>query len=60
MNIKMSMAKYGLDKMVDQIYEDPGHALPKVMDWAEKFAGDSYQGQIGTIKKIVNNPEDPY
>ena len=60
MNIKSRMAKYGIEHMIDEIYKDPEKGFRKVLDWAEKYAGDSFQSQLSLFRSIVENPENPY
>ena len=60
MNIKTRMAKYGIEHMIDEIYKDPEKGLRKVIDWAEKYAGDTFQSQISLFRTIIENPENPY
>ena len=60
MNIKESLVSFGLERMVDQIYKDPQTALPKVMDWADRFSGGLYEPHRKKFRSIINDPQDPY
>ena len=60
MSIKESLVSFGLERMVDQIYKDPETALPKVMDWADRFSGGLYEPHRKKFRSIINDPQDPY
>lgn len=38
MNATNTLKKQGIEKTFDYIYKDPDKNMPKIMDWADKFA----------------------
>ena len=38
MNATNTLKKQGSEKTFDYIYKDPDKNMPKIMDWADKFA----------------------
>ena len=38
MNAANTLKKLGIEKTFDYIYKDPDKNMPKIMDWADKFA----------------------
>lgn len=60
MSISTTLKKYGLEKAFDYLYKDPDTNLLKIMDWADKFAGDEFVTQRKMIREAIENPEHPY
>jgi len=60
MSIKTTIAKYGLGKMIDQLYEDPQKGMQTIMSWADKFSRGEFVQQREVFRKIFENEDDPY
>ena len=60
MSIKTTIAKYGLGKMIDQLYEDPQKGMQTIMSWADKFSRGEFVQQREMFRKIFENEDDPY
>ena len=55
-----AVVKNGVYSILDQVYEDPGKNLPKLMDWADKFANGKFPAQRAAIRSALTDPGDPY
>ena len=60
MNAATTLKKFGLEQAFHYIYKDPDKNMLKIMDWADKFAGDNFVSQRKTIREVITNPEHPY
>ena len=60
MQIPMGLKKLGIEQAVEYISKAPEKNLPKLMDWADRFAGDQYGPQRDAIRDAVNNPDNIY
>ena len=60
MNASATLKKFGIEQTFNYIYKDPEKNLPKLMDWADKFAKGSFERQRDTIREAITNPEHPY
>ena len=60
MNASTTLKKFGLEQAFHYIYKDPEKNMLKIMDWADKFAGDNFISQRKTIREVITNPEHPY
>ena len=60
MQIPMGLEKLGIEQAVEYISKAPEKNLPKLMDWADRFAGDQYGPQRDAIRDAVNNPDNIY
>lgn len=60
MNAMESIKKYGLEQAFNYLYKDPENNMLKLMDWADKFAGDEFVPQRKLIREVMENPEHPY
>ena len=58
MSIKTTIAKYGLGKMIDQLYENPQKGMQTIMSWADKFSRGEFVQQREVFRKIFENEED--
>ena len=54
------MKKFGIEQTFHYIYKDPDKNLPKMMDWADKFADGEFETQRAMIREAVTNPAHPY
>ena len=60
MQIPMGLKKLGIEQAVEYISKAPEKNLPKLMDWADRVAGDQYGPQRDAIRDAVNNPDNIY
>ncbi len=60
MNASNTLKKLGIEKTFDYVAKDPDRNLPKLMDWADRFAGDSFPAQRKMLRQIITDPENPY
>jgi len=60
MQIPNSLKKFGIEQAVDYITKDPVTNLPKLMDWADKFAHGEFVSQRNAIRSAINDPNHPY
>ncbi len=50
MEVAASIKKLGLEKAFQYLYKDPEKNLLKIMDWADRFAGDEFESQRKLIR----------
>lgn len=60
MNLRNSLKKLGIEQTFKYVYKDPEPNMRKLMDWADKFAGDVFPGQRKAIREAIENPGHPY
>ncbi len=60
MSVKTTIQKFGLEQAFNYLYKDPDKNMLKIMDWADKFAGDQFVTQRKMIREAMTNPEHPY
>lgn len=60
MDVSMTIKKFGLEKAFKYLYKDPEKNLLKLIDWADKFAGDDFVSQRKIIREAMINPAHPY
>nr|MCR4963858.1 radical SAM protein [Bacillota bacterium] len=60
MNASATIAKFGLTKAFDHLYKDPERNLPRLMDWADKFADGRFPDQRQAIREAIENPDHPF
>lgn len=60
MKLVHSLEQFGLDRAIDMAYKDPDKNLMKIMDWADKFAGDDFVGARKAIRKQLEDKDSPY
>lgn len=60
MKLVHSLEQFGLDRAIDMAYKDPDKNLMKIMDWADKFAGDDFVGARKEIRKELEDKNSPY
>ncbi len=60
MNASNTLKKFGIEQTFHYIYKDPDKNLPKMMDWADKFADGEFETQRAMIREAVTNPAPPY
>jgi len=60
MNATNTLKKFGLEQTFNYIYKDPDKHMPKILDWADKFADGEFVNQRAMIREVITNPEHPY
>ena len=60
MNLGNSLKKLGIEQTFKYVYKDPEPNMRKLMDWADRFAGDYFPGQRKVIREAIENPKHPY
>jgi MoaA/NifB/PqqE/SkfB family radical SAM enzyme len=60
MGLVQSAAAFGVGKIMDKLYDDPETNMRKMMDLADKIAGDNFPGQRKAIREAIENPDHPY
>jgi MoaA/NifB/PqqE/SkfB family radical SAM enzyme len=60
MNASATIKKMGLEQMFRYAYKDPKKNLVKIMDWADRFAGDEFPRQRKDIRAAITDPQHPY
>lgn len=60
MDVSTTIKKFGLEQAFKYLYKDPEKNLLKMMDWADKFAGDEFVSQRKIVREAMTNPEHPY
>ena len=58
MDVSTSLKRFGLEQLFRYLHKDPDKNLPKVMDWADKFAGGELrQPQRKMIREAITDPK---
>lgn len=57
MNVSATMKKFGLEQAFKYLYKDPEKNLIKLMDWADKFAGNEFVPQRKAIREAITDPK---
>lgn len=60
MNASNTLKKLGIEQTFNYIYKDPDQNMPKLMDWADKFANGQFPSQRKLIREAVTDPHHPY
>ena len=60
MDVSTTIKKFGLEQAFHYLYKDPEKNLLKLMDWADKFAGEEFVPQRRMVREAMTNPEHPY
>ena len=60
MDVSSTIKKFGLEQAFNYLYKDPEKNMLKIMDWADKFAGDEFVPQRKMIRTALTDPEHPY
>ena len=60
MNLGNSLKKLGIEQTFRYVYKDPEPNMRKLMDWADRFAGNEFEGQRKAIREVIENKEHPY
>lgn len=60
MEVSATIKKFGLDQAFRYLYKDPEKNLMKLMDWADRFAGEEFEPQRKVVREAMTNPDHPY
>ena len=60
MDVTTTLKKFGLEKTFDYVYKDPEKNLIKIMDWADRFAGNEFVTPRRLIREAMTDPDYPY
>lgn len=60
MSVSTTIKKFGLEQAFNYLYKDPEKNLLKIMDWADKFAGDEFESQRAMVREAMTDPKHPY
>ncbi len=60
MDVSTTMKKFGLEQAFKYLYKDPENNLLKLMDWADKFAGEEFGPQRKIVREAMTNRDHPY
>lgn len=60
MNASNTLKKFGLEQAFNYIYKDPEKNMLKIMDWADKFAGEYFVSQRHMIREAITDSTHPY
>lgn len=60
MQIPNSLKKFGIEQAINYLSKDPEKNLPRLMEWTDRFAGDSFTRQRAVIRAAVNEPDNCY
>lgn len=60
MDVSMTVKKFGLEQAFKYLHRDPEKNMIKLMDWADKFAGDGFASQRRMVREAMTNPDHPY
>lgn len=53
MDVSTTIKNFGLEQAFNYLYKDPDKNLIKIMDWADKFAGDQLVPQRKAIRESI-------
>ena len=60
MNATNTLKKLGIEKTFEYIYKDPDKNMPKIMDWADKFADGEFPTQREMIRSRIRSQTESY
>lgn len=60
MDISTTIKKFGLEQAFNYLYKDPDKNMLKLIDWADKFAGNEFGVQRRMIREAITDPSHPY
>ena len=52
--------RFGITRMLKYVKKDPDRNLIKIMNMIDKIMGDKFQRQRKGVRKVIENPADPY
>lgn len=60
MDVSTTLKKFGIEQAFKYLYKDPENNMLKLMDWADTFCKGEFESQRTVIRKIMENPSEPY
>lgn len=60
MDVSMTIKKFGLEQAFKYLHKDPEKNMIRLMDWADKFAGDGFASQRRIVREAMTDPKHPY
>ena len=60
MDISLSLKKFGLEQAFNYMHKSPEKNFIKIMDWADKFAGNEFGPQRKMIREAITDVSHPY
>lgn len=60
MDVSMTIKKFGLEQAFKYLYKDTEKNLLKLMDWADKYAGEGFESQRRVVREAMTDPAHPY
>ena len=60
MKFKSTITKYGIEHLLDKMYEDPDGTIPQLLNWADTFSGKDFKPQLRAVSDAALNPDHPY
>lgn len=60
MDISLSLKKFGLEQAFNYMHKNPEKNFIKIMDWADKFAGNEFGPQRKMIREAITDVSHPY
>ena len=60
MDVSTTLKRLGVEQAVNFAFKDPERNLPKLMDWADRFAGGELEGPRKAIRAAIEDPRHPY
>lgn len=60
MDVSTTIKKFGLEQAFRYLYQNLEKNFLKLMDWADKFAGDEFVTQRKMVREAMTDPEHPY
>ena len=60
MDVSNTLKRLGLEQAFHYMYKDPDKNLVKIMDWADKFAGNNFVTHRAIIRNVIENKDHPY
>lgn len=59
-NVKITMKKLGVEKMLKMLKKNPEENLPRLINWADKFSKGEFSAQRAAIRDAIENKDNPY
>ena len=60
MDLTTRIQKLGLEQALNYLFKDPEKNMPKLMDWADRFAGNEFVSQRAIVRAAIEDPANPY
>ena len=60
MDLKFAVQKIGIEQAIHFLLKDPQNNMGKLMDWVDRFAGDSYEPHRKAVREAIEDQKNPY